>query len=228
MKKKALFAITALAMLLLPGCLADTYDLTEGEQDIIAEFAAGVLLRNDENYVEALITPTPVPTSVPTLSPTPTADPNEGHGNAGGTGNGKNDEIKSNASLSEVFGLAGLKVEYEGYVVLNSITANENYVIKPDTGKLLVEVDFILTNTAGIDQKINFGNLEMNYQLDCNEKKFVQPKITPFDLLYLEEEIPAGGSVECYLFFEIGEDADMEDSNLIVSRGDYTSIIPLN
>lgn len=230
MKKRALIAAAAFSMLLLPGCVADTYDLTEDEQNIIAEYAAGVLLRNDEIYTEALVTPTPTPTPEVVLGPTTAPEPTTAARPNGGQGTGKGDtgEAVSNAGLSEVYGLAGLEVEYKGYSVLESFSEGNNYVVKPASGHRLVKVDLTLANTAGIAQEINFGSLGMGYQLDCGGKNLIQPEITAQDLAYLLAEIPAGGSMDTYLIFEIKEDLEPAGGKLIVKRGSNTSIITLD
>lgn len=232
MKKKVLFAVTALSMLLLPGCLADTYDLTNKEQDIIAEYTAAVLLRNEKTYTQALITPTPTPTPQVTPSPVPTkaADSEPGSKRPSGSGNASETIDTISASLSEVFGLAGLEVEYSGYSVMDSFSdgSGSAYIVRPKDGNQLVKVDLKLVNTAGIVQEIDFGSLNMNYRLECKESKSVGPQITAADLLHLKAEIPANDSMDVYLIFEIGKDVASDGSKLTITRDKLTSVISLD
>ena len=85
-------AVAAASLVILNGCLADTYPLTEEEQNIIAEYAAGVLLRSDSSYTQALISPTPTPS--PTPAPSPTPEPTTAPGDKGNSGSGKGDKDK--------------------------------------------------------------------------------------------------------------------------------------
>ncbi|MBQ9118620.1 MAG: hypothetical protein IJY09_01005 [Lachnospiraceae bacterium] len=239
MKKKVLLGIVAAGMLMTTGCIAQTHPLTEEEQDIIAEYAAGVLLRHDENYTEALPSPTPTPTPLPTATPTPTPSPTPTPVPTGGAGDstkvptpGAGEEIQANADLNQVIGLAQLNAEYKGYTLMDkySLEGNESFLIRPDAGNTLLVLDFVLENKASIPQLFDFGKQKITYQLDCNEENFLKPMITVLDhdLLYMKAEIAAAGRKECVLIFQIPKDADMTDVNLIVSREDYTEIISLD
>ena len=54
-----ILAALLLSVLLTEGCLLEIHPPTEEEQNIIAEYAADVLLRHDENHVgAALLSPT--------------------------------------------------------------------------------------------------------------------------------------------------------------------------
>lgn len=234
MKKKLLTTVMLIAMTFSAGCLLDTYPLTDEEQDIIAEYAAGVLLRNDENYAEALLSPTPLPSPTPSLSPTPepTKAAEDDNGSQGGSSHGGSGATadKIQTSLTQVYGLEGLQVSYDGFEVAESFEENSMaYVVKAADGKKLVKVKLTLSNTAGIEQQIQFGALEIGYQLDCDEPAFVQPKITLFteDLLFLDAKIPAGSQTSGFVIFEIDRKSDAENANFIVSRDSYAAIIPL-
>lgn len=234
MRKKVLSAAAALSLVLLTGCMGETYPLTEEEQDIIAEYAAGVLLRNDESYTQALITPTPTPSPEPTPTPTPGPTAAVEDGKGGGhreNGDGGN-TVTGNAALNEVYGLEGLLVEYDGYETVDSITeenAAGTYAVMADDGKVLLKVNFTLTNTAGIEQSFDFGAQGISYQLDCNEKKFLQPKITGLeqDMLFRKITLAAGESSRGCVIFDISSEVSPEDCNVIVFKDDRTSILVL-
>lgn len=235
MRKKVLLAAAAVSLVLLTGCMGETYPLTEEEQDMIAEYAAGVLLRNDESYTQALVTPTPTPSPEPTLTPTPEPTVMGGTDETGGShkGNGNGNTVTENAALDEVYGLEGLLVEYDGYEVLDSVmeeNGTDTYVVPAEDGKMLLKVNFILTNTAGIEQSFDFGVQDIRYQLDCNERRFLQPKITGLsqDMLFRKITLSAGESSKGCVIFDISLKADAKDCNVIVSRGDRTSILALD
>ena len=49
-KRRMILAALLLSVLLIQGCLLETHPLTEEEQNIIAEYAADVLLRHVGNH----------------------------------------------------------------------------------------------------------------------------------------------------------------------------------
>lgn len=232
------------AMFILQGCLLDTYPLTDDERNKIAEYAACVLLRNDKyfNYT-SIITPTPMPTPTdmpmptaePDASPTPTVKVDEPQGGTGvqTESDNKNENIKKNVSLTEVFGLAELEFEYSDYQICDQYKGLESigdYVVMAGQGKQLVVVEFTVKNTAGIAQEVNFATLGVNYQLDAGETAFAQPQITLFteDMQYMNESISAGDIKKGIIVFQIKKDADLSGANIIVSREDVSSILKLN
>ena len=222
-------AVAAASLVILNGCLADTYPLTEEEQNIIAEYAAGVLLRSDSSYTQALISPTPTPS--PTPAPSPTPEPTTAPGDKGNSGSGKGDKdkVEENATLEDVYGLAGLSVTYDGFEVLDKVEETGGYVVPYEKGKKVVKINFTLKNTAGIEQTFDFSKHSINYQLDCKEKNFIPPMITALagDMLYMETTLSAGESCEGFVLFRIPEKAEENLRNVIISRDSYTSIVAL-
>ncbi|MDE7212631.1 MAG: hypothetical protein K2O03_14465 [Lachnospiraceae bacterium] len=231
MRKKIMLAAAAAASaVMLTGCLAKTYPLTEEEQNIIAEYAAGVLLRNDENYTQKLVSPTPTPSPEPTPGPT-SAPVTDGKGeNHNQTGKTDNVVLESNATLSEVYGLEGLSVEYDGYESSSVLEENSGYIVRAGQGKMLMKVRFVLTNTAGIEQVFDFTGQDIRYRLEFGGKSDIQAKITGFeeDMLYRNVTLAAGESCEGCVVFEVQEMEEPIEGRVVVSRGDaYTAIVTL-
>ena len=229
MKKRIwIAAVAAASLITLNGCLAETYPLTEEEQNIIAEYAAGVLLRSDATYTQALLTPTPLPNPSPKLTKAPTPTPAEKNDGKGSASKGDS-EVKENSSLNDVSGLEGLLVEYDSYEVVDQIKETGGYVVPFESGKKLVKLKFTLTNTAGIDQVFDFSKQNINYQLDCKENSFITPMITALsgDMLYMKATLAPGESCDGYVIFRIPEKAESKINNVIISRDSYTSIVSL-
>ncbi|MDE7297309.1 MAG: hypothetical protein K2N94_00585 [Lachnospiraceae bacterium] len=234
MKKKAILAAMMASALLAEGCLLDTYSLTEEEQDIIAEYAAAVLLRHDEDYTEALLSPTPVPSPTPAPSPTPDplSTPTPGASGSGASGNhgaGKEPEDRVQTDLNGVFGLEGLTVQYDGYDTAGRFEEKEySYVVKAGEGKQLVKVYLVLTNTAGIDQSFDFSTMNMKYELSYGKNKRIQPKITLLSGdMNLPVELAAGGRTTGCIVFETSADADLSSGALVIRRDNYECSLPL-
>lgn len=230
MKKKIYLAAFFVLLSMTSGCLLDTHKLTDQEMDIIAEYAADALLRHD-NYQEALLSPTPTPTLTPTPTPESTPTPTQKPQVTGQPDDGRNPSgDKIQASLTEVFGLEGLCVDYDGFETAESYSdPSISYALNASEGMQWVKVKLKLTNTAGILQSFRFADLNVIYQLDCGMKYFLKPKLTLLtnDLTILESDIQAGESISCFLLFEAEKDVDFSKANFIVSRDDRAAIIRL-
>ncbi len=233
MKKKAILAAAVASALLAEGCLLETHSLTEEEQNIIAEYAACVLLRNDENYTEALLSPTPTPTPLPTPTPEPTPTPTPGPSGSGGKepgnqGGGKEPEKREETDLNGIFGLEGLTVQYDGYEEAGHFEERElSYIVRAKEGNQLVKVYLVLSNTAGIDQSFDFFSMEIEYQLLCGDKR-IKPEITLLSGdLNLPVDLPAGERMWGCLVFETGKDADLSNGTLVIQRDNFECRVPL-
>lgn len=229
MRKKIMLAVAAASLVTLTGCLAGTYPLTDEEQDIIAEYAVTVLLRNDENYTQALITPTPTPEVLPSPTPTFSPKPTGTEDGKGGGSKKPGTEVTENASLSEVYGLEGLSVAYDGYQIVDTLKENSGYIVRAQKGKKLLQVDFTLTNTAGITQEFDFFGQDISYLLDDGGNKSIPAKITGMgiDMLSMETELAAGASCAGCVVFEVPEKWEPDGKRVIVSRDTYTSVTKL-
>jgi len=105
LKKRLLLSLAVVSMFGLTGC-ASSIRLTENENNIVAEYLAGVLLSQQRSYDQALIEPSPTPTPVPTVTPTPTSPEKpstvSNKGNNSGYQTGSN--VQANADFTEVIG----------------------------------------------------------------------------------------------------------------------------
>ncbi len=234
MKRRMILAALLLSVLLTEGCLLEIHPLTEEEQNIIAEYAADVLLRHDENHVgAALLSPTPTPTPeptpepevVPSLSPTPDPSGNKGNGQGG-----KEEDNTITTDLNGVFGLEGLEVYYDGYMETTQINSKElSFALVPSKGKKYVCVNFVVSNTASIRQEFDFSSMDISYQLEGASKKAMLPKLTALleDMQFLKVDLPPERSVTGMLVFEVDQDIDPDNCSLIVRRGDYKTVFEL-
>lgn len=233
MKRRMILAALLLSVLLIQGCLLETHPLTEEEQNIIAEYAADVLLRHDENHIgAALLSPTPTPTPeptqepeiVPSLSPTPDPAGNKGNGQGG------KEDSTITTDLNGVFGLEGLEVYYDGYMEATQISSKEiSFALVSGKGKKYICITLVVANTASIRQEFDFSSMDISYQLEGASKKALLPKLTalPDDMQFLNVDLPPEHSVAGVLVFEVNEDIDPDSCSLVVQRGDYKAVFEL-
>ncbi len=235
--KKTLIAVLVLVAVSLSGCLQYP-ELTEEQEDQIAQYAAGVLLKHDKLYMEKLVTatptpeatPTPTPTPSPTATPTPTPGPTgEPEPTKGGSGKGNE---KALAELKEVIGVDGIELTYEGYEIYESYKADDYVSIEPSShDKLLMIIKMGVHNKtdAPITLKLADKNLEYRLYEDAGSDKYLVPKWSVLlnDFTTLDTVIEAGKTFDSVLVFEVERAMNPENLNLFIIQGDKTVIVVL-
>jgi type II secretory pathway pseudopilin PulG len=219
MKKKiSLILVLGILIVSLTGCLGSTYPLTDKESDEIAEYVAGVLLKNAcSSYKEALATPTPTQApSVTSVTSTEASD-NAGTQTVTQADTEKNTSsqktssaqttVAETATLSEVIGIDGLNVSVDSYSILDSYSNNENgeYVLYPADGDKLLIVKCTLKNTTDKDLDFSISKMFVSFVLKKNGKQCGTLLITAFDsdMQFIKTVLSAGKSIKAELFYEI-------------------------
>lgn len=241
MKKNILLIMTTAAAVVLTACGAKVPALSKLDNNKAAEYMAGEMLKNDEDYAYALdydrsvlyATPTPAPTAVPT--PSPKGEENKGNGKSGqsgqgggtsasggGSGSGSSAEEApemQEVSLSDVYGLKNVTIEMTSSALQKSYgEGHESYVAS--SGKNLLIVYFKVKNTADADRKVNLSDHAAKYQLNIGDNT-VSPlrSMARGDLQYFKSKISAGKSEQGILLFEVDKDASVNGSSLVVMNG---------
>lgn len=146
---------------MLSGCGSSKVELTNEQNDMIAEYIAGALLRYDMRYEEELVytfdeeiedpeaaerpeTPAPVETEVP---PVETEAP-------GQSGETTAPEV-TYSGLNDVMKLDGLEVAYKGGGFYNSYPEENSdyFVIEPGVSNQLLVAEFELSNTSAEEKR---------------------------------------------------------------------------
>lgn len=221
------------------GC-AHVPDLTDEQNNQIAEYMAASLLKYDENYDAVLeydesileITPTPVPTPEPeqTQAPQESTEPVSGEGSEGETAAAATPAAMSlSKDLSSVFGNDGVSL----YTVTadSAELAGRRYkdtlaAVEAAEGRQLMVVTFKIKNTADSSVKLDMTDKEHRK----NPIKFTAsvggntltplPTILSNDLQYYKGEIPAGKSRSAVLLFEVDEGTDTDGLTVTASNAD--------
>ena len=164
MRKKGIILGVCLAMGMMCGCLQET-PLTDSEMDVVAEYAAKVLLESDSIYhsvllsqekVEEILNPTP--TLLPTLTVAPTSAPMAGDSFSSTTGQNSmssgalditpllGDTEETTKQLTQMLGQENLHLSYKGYEVKESLVGNEFYRLEAKEGKQYIILNFEIEN----------------------------------------------------------------------------------
>lgn len=202
-RKYILSVCLCLVLLMLAGCV-QVKELTEEEQDIIAEYSAGIVLQHAENYKERLekqenpaapgVSQLPQATEAPMNTPEP----------AQSTGSGAEPALNK-VSLDDLYQVSGMKTEYLSYKSCDKYT---NQIAAHD-GEWLYVVNFRVSNSTKKPLKVDLSGRRIKYLLNVDGSEY-QAHPSFFDnggMDYLRTTIPAGKSTKAEVVFRVPEKA---------------------
>lgn len=243
--KKYLALITILLCLGLNGCMAGgSGQLTEEENNMIAEYIAGVLLKYDMRYEDSLQYEDPEgetdsASDISEASPEPvkenikdaatdssiTKEPGEGIPVLEGS------PEPVYTDLTDLYGSEGITVSYAGGRVCDSYpdSPQDSYAfIEPsDKEKKLLVLTFKLVNTSSSKKTMNLFDSDIKYKLEGENGGSTKPLLTFIDndLQYLNVAIGAGKTKKSLLIFEVPKNYSTGSSSLLISKGETVSKI---
>lgn len=216
--RKKLSVMVLAVVALLTACGAQVPDLSDADNNVAAQYVAGALLKYDKayddslDYDHSLLKPTPKPTPKPAA--VATAAPQQSDEQGGNQGGSENQgvEARTKVSLSELYGVSGVKVKAVSYEVAN--TYGESYAVcMPHSGNKLVVVKFRVSNDSGKKKKVNLAKAGLSPNLKVNGESFGLPlqSIVRGDLQYFNTTIPAGGRKQGVLIFEVKKSVEVKN-----------------
>ena len=201
-----LCAVLAVSVLSLTGC-ADIKNLSEEQENEIAEYAAGVLLQNSDKYPYRVTeTPTPMPaTPTPTSAAAQASDaPQESQPEQ--TAATPEDSKKEVSLLDDLYHLKGVSILYTSYRLADKYGSSQ---IRAEQGKKLLVAEFSLKNNSGAKKKVKLiDRRKITYQLNVDGTTY-SPQISLLEnqLDYLETVIAKGKSQKAVLVFQVDKNA---------------------
>ena len=233
-----LCTVLAVSVLSLTGC-ADIKNLSEEQENEIAEYAAGVLLQNSDKYPYRLITkkekevtetPTPMP-ATPTPTPTPTSAaaqasdaPQESQPEQTAAAP---EDSKKEVSLDDLYHLKGVSVLYTSYRLADKYGSSQ---IRAEQGKKLLVAEFSLKNNSGAKKKVKLiDRRKITYQLNVDGTTY-SPQISLLEnqLDYLETVIAKGKSQKAVLVFQVDKNATNASSiDLSIEEGNNKTSVKM-
>lgn len=224
------------SMISLTGCM-DVKDMSEEKTGMVAEYAAGVLLRYSDKYEHRLITREQLAkqeketgeTSAPAESiATPTVSPaSDGSRTSGEPQEPETSEVPE-VSLDELYQLKGIKVSYDSCKFTKQYGNSE---IRAMEGETLFVVTFALKNVSGAGKKVNLmDQRDIQYTLDVDGNQFFPGvNILPNGgLNYLETTIKKGKTEKAVLIFRMDQDRTSASSvNLTIEENNKKTSIKL-
>ena len=218
MKKRMILAGVAVMLCMMCGCLKDT-PLTDEEMDIVAEYAASLLLKYDNKYSTPLYYEneraerlTPTPTMMPEAEPTKNPQQEVSDNTPSGTGGSKItptplpfDHEETTRQLTNLFAEENITVSCKKYELMRSVQSTEYFSLIAKEGRQYAVVSFTLHNNSNQDVVFDASERGLEYTLDINAKTSFRVSLSmlPNDLQYMEIPVPANGTADAVLVFEI-------------------------
>ncbi|MGN0344586.1 MAG: hypothetical protein ACI4EC_06460 [Lachnospiraceae bacterium] len=240
-KKKSLLNIVLLAgTLILTGCGEEPYELQDNERAVIVNYAAHIVakynVRQPEGYRYVYLPAEEEAGGEEEQSQDiQTEETNEQEQQADDrtqedmpvdSADAATEEVKPAVTLSEALGLKGVQAVYTGA----ELTDHYGTVV-PNTGKKLMLLHVTLQNQTGKARKCDMLSLLPVFQAKVNGMQEVTSELTilPENLSTWEEKIPAGGSADTIILFQVDEEevASVEQLELKVTVGEMSSRVEL-
>lgn len=233
---RILSLLLIVSMISLTGCM-NVKDMSEEKSGLVAEYAAGVLLRYSDQYEHRLITrdqledqgveapATPVaanPTETPAVSVVPDAPQTSGEAPEPTV------EEVPEVSLDELYQLSGIEVSYDSCEFTKRYGNSE---IRAEEGETLFVVTFALKNVSGAGKKVNLmDRREIQYTLDMDGNQYF-PGISMLSnggLAYLETTIKKGKTEKAVLIFRMDQERTAASSaTLTIEEGSRKATVKL-
>lgn len=223
MKKRAL-AILSICIMSLTGC-AGVIDLNGRSDELIAEYAAGVLIK----YTYENLKPKPFDRTAYYPNGIPTADDMKEDENGESDANNSTlyNTVEEYASMMGI----GCDMNYIGYEIADTFpnAGNETfYSVSATKGTKLVVVHFEIANNSEAPIQIDTLQSQKEHKLTINSDKKVnvQDTILPEDIQNMSETIDANSKVERVLIFQVSQESvsDVKSMMLTVTDENDTKI----
>lgn len=231
--KKKLCVLTMVTVAALTGC-SHGPDLSRLDNSLAAQYVADALLRNDKNYDESLdydhsllqATPTPAPTPVPTPVPSDTEKDGSSKKTTPGQEGAKPSETVESVSMSEIYGISGIKIQAGTYRTMSSY-GSDFAVCTAKKGNKLVVVNFTVTNTTKKKKQVNLAKEKMQVELLSGDESLGSPllSIVDGDLQYFNAKMDGGKTKQGVLIFEVSKSAKVNNVKVRFAKESKEAVV---
>ena len=237
MKKISVLLCGLTVALLTAGC-GEMPDLTQEETDLIAEYAAGILLKYDKDQVNRLVDIPIVEEDEVELEPEETeeeqTEPEDEESTAVVDVSQDEETEPTVSSVEQYYGVPNVMITYTGYEVADSYppsTEEEDLVFSMDAsaGKQLLVLKFNAQNLSGEDQNLNMLGYGARFRVSVNgeSSKGALATMLVNDMQTYNDVIPAGSSVELVSIVEIPQGTNVGSIDMILRGGEQDATLRL-
>lgn len=216
----------------LSGCITE-YKANDVQTDAVAEYMAGLLLKGNVDYKQALTPLTDITNPEP-IEGEDTKQQTEDAIEPDSTGKTMSEKDKDDMdyTLTEVIGESDFEIQYKGYDIVDTYPEKPEstyFTLTPRKGHRLLVATFSVKNVSGKKKVLNLSKAEMIYQLDINVGTVYKPQLSLLenDLQYIDVAIPAGDTISSVLIFEISDKTDVSNISLIITKDKKSEIIEI-
>jgi len=220
LRKTVKIAAVACLCTMMCGCL-ETPPLTDQEMDIVAEYAADLLLRHDKNYQSSLMTQETYeeltrPSATPTPSETMPEEPSF-----------QVNTPEAVVNLTQVIDVEGFVVSCDGYDTTIEVVRTDYMNLVAKEGRQYMVVHFTVMNVTDQTRIFNASDKKLECSVDINQGTVSKLSISMMenDLQYMPIEVPAGAAVPAILVFDISAKETIDTAHLIMKNKENKTIL---
>lgn len=249
MKKRVMgFSLCMLMVTMLVGCgpIPELPEMTEQQEKLVTEYAAGLLIKYDNAYDGGLLTEEALAKAeAKEIEQREKAERQkqlaEEYVAKSEKAKQEKEEKKSkdkkdkeeakeepkgpvaiaSDSVAEFMGLEEFKLEYTGYETVKSYPSDGGGVFSVDAGngKDLVVANFNLSNISGKAVEIDMFRSSTKFNLQLADGSIQQscPTLLLDDFSVYKDNVDAGASSEVVLLFEVNEGSSLSGASIIVN-----------
>lgn len=224
---KRFFSLSLLILcgILLTGCNT-VRDLSEDETRLIAEYAAGVLLKYDINYTDRIdegdralenkngeeSEEQSTQEAVTTQEDTTNVAETDGESAGKEQGTEQEASVGTESDIAKIAGLNGVSITYKDYLITKEYPAGEGsgdaVALQTEEGHQLLVLQFEVACTSESPVDISLLDKAIEYQVICNGNLAAQPMLTILteDLGTLDMTVKPDEEGNAVLVFQIADD----------------------
>lgn len=234
--RKLGLTLAVAASLCMTACGASIPEMTEEQNALVVEYAAGLLLKYDANYRNRLVDEAEpeeeqpaVPEEQPAEEPQPEEEPEV-------VDVSEEPEAVVYHSIEEFYGIDGVTVTFMGYELKDMYPdqgAEEMFfAMNASEGCKLVVLHFDVANVSGQDKELDMLSLDTKFKISFNGEspRYALTTMLTNDLASYKGTIAAGGTEQLVLVAELQEDRaqSIQTLSLIMRNAADEATLPLN
>lgn len=241
MKKLTGLFFTGIAVCLLTACSSSVVsDMNEEQNNIVAEYAADVILKYDRHYNERYREEETTPEEETFAKEEETAEQTQNYTQGSQNPSGSAEEASTvpagrGSSIENILGLKGFSVTSGNYILTDTYPQGDAkdalFVMRAEKNSKLLIVTLKVKNTAKSRQSLNVMKCNARYKAVVNESTRLNAQITLLLDAFntYEGTFKAGETKELVLVFQtaVQKKSDIAGLKLNISCGDRSGIITL-
>lgn len=242
MKKTSILLCSIGIACALTGCGDVMPELTQEENDIITEYAVGLLLKYDKYHSSHLVDLTAYEeeqdsAKAEELEEENNVEPEEiqDEPSVDNTEIIDVSEVYSASSIEEFYGIEGFSFQYTGYELKNEYpdatqdSADAFFAMQATPGTQLLVLKFQAVNNSGMERELNMLNYGMKSRVSVNDEasKSVLSTMLLNDIQTYKGTLEANASTELVAIVEVSEGINVGNISIQLRSDDNSTLISL-